>query len=74
MEKEEGKNGLLDTIDRSLEVEDSIKVKEDKKVELERKTTAENAKLAAEKMAEKTEMEGFCCCCFGYFRKGSKRK
>ena len=62
MEKEEGKNALLDAIDKSLEVEDSIKVKDDKKVELEGKITAENAKLAAEKKAGKTKMEGCCCC------------
>ena len=62
MEREEGKNALLDAIDKSLEVEDSIKVKDDKKVELEGKITAENAKLAAEKKAGKTKMEGCCCC------------
>ena len=58
MEREEGKNALLDAIDKSLEVEDSIKVKDDKKVELEGKITAENAKLAVEKKEEKTGIEG----------------
>ena len=58
LKTEEGKNALLDGIERSLEVEVSIKVKDDKKVELEGKITAENVKLAAEKKAEKTGIEG----------------
>ena len=58
LKTEVGKNALLDRIERSLEVEVSIKVKDDKKVELEGKITAENVKLAAEKKAEKTGIEG----------------
>ena len=45
-------------IEISLEVEVTIKVKEDKKVELEGKITAENSKLAVDKKEEKNLIEG----------------
>ena len=64
MEREEGKNALLDAIEISIEVEievsipSPIKIKEEKKVELEGKITAENSKLAVDKKEEKTGIEG----------------
>ena len=64
MEIEEVKNAVLDAIEISIEVEievsipSPIKIKDDKKVELEGKITAENSKLAVDKKEEKNLIEG----------------
>ena len=57
LKTEEGKNAILDAILESIEMEGSIKVKDDKKVELGGKITTENVKLVAEKKTEKAGIE-----------------